>query len=79
VIEWERTGDPASCSPDSKLLTHNNTLPLENDLTATLVAGASRLNATAMRRRKVGLDVTALDQRDDECRGDGKAFETFRK
>jgi len=39
VIEWERTGDPATCPPDSTLLTHSNMAPLENGLTAALVAG----------------------------------------
>lgn len=51
VIEWERTGDPATCPPDSRLLVHSNMTPLEKGLTATLASGTSRLNATSMRRR----------------------------
>src|SRR5688572_31146331 len=51
VIEWERTGDPATCPPDSQLLVHANTAPMENGLTATLVTGSKRLEANAMRRR----------------------------
>jgi hypothetical protein len=51
VIEWERRGDPAICSPDSQLLMHSNTTPLDKGLTAALVTGTSRLDATAMRRR----------------------------
>lgn len=51
VIEWERTGDPATCPPDSQLLVHSNMAPLEDGLTAALVLGASRLNAITMRRR----------------------------
>lgn len=51
VIEWERAGDPATCPPDSKLLTHTNSLPLEHGLTVDLVVGASRLSAIRMARR----------------------------
>ena len=51
VIEWERSGDPASCPPDSKVLTHSNMKPLEHGLTAALVAGTSRVSATTMQRR----------------------------
>jgi hypothetical protein len=64
VIEWERTGDPATCPPESKLLTHTNTLPLENGLTAALVVGASPLSATTMRRRAMhssGSSIGAVD------------------
>ena len=53
VIEWERSGNPATCPPESKLLTHSNMAPLENGLTAALVAGASRLSAITMRRRSM--------------------------
>jgi hypothetical protein len=53
VIEWERTGDPATCPPDSTLLTHSNMAPLENGLTAALVVGTSRLSAVTMRRRSM--------------------------
>ena len=53
VIEWERSGDPATCPPDSKVLTHTNMAPLENGLSVALVAGTSRLNATTMRRRRM--------------------------
>lgn len=51
VIEWERTGDPATCPPDSELLVHTNLAPLEKGARAELVVGTSRLNATTMRRR----------------------------
>ena len=53
VIEWERTGDPATCPPDSKLLTHSNMTPLEKGLTAALAVGTSQLSATAMRRQRM--------------------------
>jgi hypothetical protein len=64
VIEWERSGDPATCPPDSKLLTHTNMTPLENGLTAALVVGASRLSATTMRRRRMHIShptIGAID------------------
>ena len=51
VIEWERTGDPADCPPDSRLLGYSNVAPLEHGVEATLVAGRRRLGATTMRRR----------------------------
>ena len=57
VVEWERTGDPAVCPPDSKLLTHTNMAPLENGLTAAIVVGASRANATTMRRRRIHMSL----------------------
>ena len=53
VIEWERRGDPATCPPDSQLLVHSNFAPLEKGLTAGLVIGTSRRDATAMRRRSL--------------------------
>jgi hypothetical protein len=63
VIEWERSGDPATCPPDSKLLTHSNMTPLKNGLTAALVAGTSRLSATTMQRRRMhmGQSIGAID------------------
>jgi hypothetical protein len=64
VIEWERRGDPATCPPDSKLLTHSNMTPLENGLTANLMVGTSRLNAITMRRRAMhvsGSSIGAVD------------------
>ena len=51
LIEWERTGDPATCPPDSQLLMHSNTSPMDNGLTAALVTGTTRLDAKAMHRR----------------------------
>jgi hypothetical protein len=51
VVEWERTGDPATCPPDSQLLVHTNMAPLEKGLTAELVIGLSRHDAVSMRRR----------------------------
>ena len=51
LIEWERTGDPATCPPDSQLLIHSNMSPLDKGLTAALVTGTTRLDATAMHRR----------------------------
>jgi hypothetical protein len=53
VIEWERRGDPATCPPDSQLLMYSNMAPLEKGLTAGLVIGTSRRDATAMRRRSL--------------------------
>ena len=64
VIEWERRGDPASCPPDSNLLTHMNVTPLENGLTATIVIGTTELSATTMRRRAMhvsGRTIGATD------------------
>ncbi len=51
VVEWELTGDPATCPPDSQVLAHSNMRPLERGLTAELVVGASRIGATTMVRR----------------------------
>ena len=51
VIEWERKGDPATCPPNSKLLTYTNMTPLQHGLTATVVVGTTELRATTMRRR----------------------------
>src|SRR5438309_948291 len=51
VIEWERTGDPADCPPDSRLLVYSNMAPLEHGVAVTLVAGRHRLGAITMRRR----------------------------
>ena len=64
VIEWERSGDPATCPPDSKLLTHSNMAPLENGLSAALVVGTSGLSATTMRRRRMHMShptIGAID------------------
>ena len=64
VVEWERTGDPAECPPDSKLLTHSNMAPLENGVSAALVVGTSRVNATSMRRRRMHMShkyIGAID------------------
>lgn len=51
LVEWERTGDPATCPPDSQLLVYSNTTPLDKGATATLVVGMRRLDALTMRRR----------------------------
>ena len=51
VIEWERSGDPATCPPDSKVLTHTNSQPLEHGLTVDVLVGASRVSAILMARR----------------------------
>jgi hypothetical protein len=51
MIEWERTGDPATCPPNSQLLVHTNMAPLEHGLEAELVVGSSRVKATTARRR----------------------------
>jgi hypothetical protein len=51
VVEWERTGDPATCPADSMLLTHTNSRPLEHGLSVELLIGASRVSATRMARR----------------------------
>jgi len=51
VVEWERTGDPATCPADSMLLTHTNSRPLEHGLSVELPIGASRVSATRMARR----------------------------
>ena len=51
VIEWERNSDPATCPPDSKLLTHTNSQPMEHGLKVDLLVGASRVSAIRMARR----------------------------
>jgi hypothetical protein len=51
VIEWERSGDPATCPADSMLLTYTNSQPLEHGLTVDLLVGAGRVSATGMARR----------------------------
>jgi hypothetical protein len=63
VVEWERTGDPATCPPNSQLLTYSNFAPLEKGVTAALAIGTSQRDATAMRRRtlQVGPSIGAVD------------------
>jgi len=51
LIEWERTGDPATCAPGSQLLVYSNMAPLEKGLSAVLVAGGVPLNAMTMAQR----------------------------
>ena len=51
VVEWQRTGAPADCPPNSAVLSYSNSAPLEHGLAAELAVDAVRLNATAMRRR----------------------------
>ena len=60
VIEWELTGNPATCPPDSQLLAHSNSAPLEHGLTVALVAGAHRLDAITMRRRAYQLSLPCI-------------------
>jgi hypothetical protein len=60
VIEWERRGDPASCSPDSQLLMHSNMAPLEKGLSAALVLGTNRLPAITMRRRAMQMSLPLI-------------------
>jgi hypothetical protein len=60
VIEWERTGDPATCQPDSQLLVHSNMAPLEKGLGAALVLGMDRLPALTMRRRAMQMSVPLI-------------------
>ena len=60
VIEWQRTGNPATCPPDSQLLVHSNMAPLENGLTAALVVGANRLPAITMRRRAMQVSSPSI-------------------
>jgi hypothetical protein len=60
VIEWERKGDPATCPPDSMLLTHTNSRPLEHGLTVDLVVGASRVSAIGMARRAYHLSNPSI-------------------
>lgn len=55
VIEWERLGDPATCPPGSELLTYSNFSPMDRGVTAALVIGATRHDATAMRRRRLSV------------------------
>ncbi|SRR6266540_1898507 len=55
LIEWERTGDPATCPPDSKLLVHSNWAPLENGLAADVAIGTTRLKALWLGRRSFHL------------------------
>jgi hypothetical protein len=50
VVEWQRTGAPADCPPDSAILNYANSAPLERGLVAELAVDEVRLNATAMRR-----------------------------
>ena len=60
VIEWQRTGNPATCPPDSQLLMHSNMAPLEKGLTATLVHGTNRLPAMTMRRRAMQVSAPSI-------------------
>jgi hypothetical protein len=60
VVEWERTGDPATCPPDSRILVHSNRAPLENGLAADLVIGTTRVNATALSRRAYRFSHSAI-------------------
>ena len=60
VVEWERTGDPATCAPDSQLLVHSNLAPLEKGLRAALVVGTNRLSAITMRRRAMQMSIPLI-------------------
>lgn len=60
VIEWERRGDPAACPPDSKLLTHSNSQPLEHGLTVDLLVGATGVNAIRMARRAYHSSIPSI-------------------
>jgi len=51
IIEWERSGDPAACPPDSQLLSYANAAPLEKGTTAALTVGTHRSGALTMSRR----------------------------
>jgi hypothetical protein len=50
VVEWKRTGDPATCPPGSSILVHSNRAPLENGLAAELRMGATKLIASTAER-----------------------------
>jgi hypothetical protein len=60
VIEWERTGDPATCPPDSMLLRHTNSQPLEHGLKVDLLVGAGRVSAIGMARRAYHLSNPSI-------------------
>jgi hypothetical protein len=60
IVEWTRTGDPAVCSPGSRILVHSNRAPLENGLVAELRVGTSRLEAIALTRRSFHLSHNSL-------------------
>jgi hypothetical protein len=60
VIEWQRTGNPATCPPGSQLLVHSNMAPLENGVTAALVLGTNRLPATTMSRRAMQVSSPSI-------------------
>jgi hypothetical protein len=60
VLEWERTGSPATCPPGSQLLAHSNMAPLENGLIAALVVGTNRLPAITMRRRAMQVSSPSI-------------------
>jgi hypothetical protein len=51
LVEWERTGDPATCAPGSQLLVYSNMAPLAKGVGAELVAGATTLHAVTMAQR----------------------------
>ena len=68
VVEWQRTGDPASCPPGSQVLAHSNHAPLERGLVAELAVGAARIGATAMRRRSFRMSLASIEA------GDAVAF-----
>ena len=59
VVEWERTGDPVTCAPDSRILVHSNRAPLENGLAADLLIGTTGMDAAAMSRRAFHVSHTA--------------------
>lgn len=49
-VEWERTGDPVSCPPDSQIFALRD-VPWDGRVAASLVIGNSQLDAKAIVRR----------------------------
>jgi hypothetical protein len=62
-VEWERTGDPVTCRPDSRLLAPSRApahAPLDESVTATLVTASGRLEAITIAQRGYHMSHDAI-------------------
>lgn len=75
-VEWERTGDPVSCPPDSQIFALRD-VPWDGKIAAALVIGGSHLDVITIARRAnhvsreaiVAVDVMAFPPLPDDAGG----------
>src|SRR5712692_3622117 len=60
IVEWNRTGNPAVCPPQSRILAPSNFTPLENGLAAEIVISTGTLLAIAATRRSYHASHSAI-------------------